>query len=169
VYAEYYWSIGEYDQIAFHLTNNFLMEYNKWREGYRLKVDGNDTSMVKSAELDDSYETFLTYLERVFMFAGTLSLNAESKEINLDEIMLGDIFIKGGSPGHCVLVVDMVENSEGEKAFLLAQGYMPAQEFHVLKNPLHEEDPWFYSSEITYPLKTPQWTFEDGSLKRWFK
>ena len=53
-----------------------------------------------------------------------------------------------------------------EKAFLLAQGYMPAQEFHVLKNPLHEDDPWYYVSELSYPLRTPEYTFNEGSLMR---
>lgn len=169
IYSEYYWSIGEYDKIAFHLTNNFLMEYVKWRDGYRLSVSGNDTSWIESAEYDDTYENFLSYLERVFMYAGTLSLDSEGIDINLDEITPGDIFIEGGSPGHCVLVIDIAENSDGEKAFLLAQGYMPAQEFHVLKNPLHEENPWYYTSEITYPFETPQWTFDESSLERWFK
>ncbi|MGB4659823.1 MAG: DUF4846 domain-containing protein [Mobilitalea sp.] len=169
LYAEYYWSIGEYDKIAFHLTNNFLMEYVKWREGYRLSVSGNDTSWIKTAEYDDTYENLLAYLEIVFIYAGTMSLNSEGADINNEEILPGDMFIEGGSPGHCVLVIDMVENKKGEKAYLLAQGYMPAQEFHVLINPLHEEDPWYYETEITYPLNTPQWTFEENSLKRWLQ
>ncbi len=168
LYAEYYWSVGDYDKIAFHLTNGFLMEYEKWRDGYRLAVRGNSTSWIKSAGYDDTYDNFLSYLKTVYMYAGTLSLDSECKEINLAEIEPGDLFIEGGSPGHCVLVIDIAENSSGEKAFLLAQGYMPAQDIHVLKNPLHEKDPWYYASEITFPLKTPQWTFAEGSLQRWF-
>ena len=54
----------------------------------------------------------------------------------------------------------------GGKAFLLGQGFMPAQQFHILKNPLHEEDPWYYVDEISYPLQTAEFTFEKGSLKR---
>ena len=73
--------------------------------------------------------------------------------------------MQGGSPGHVVMIVDVCVNEEGKKAFLLAQGYMPAQEFHVLKNDLHEEDPWYYEEEITYPLSTPEYTFQEGSLK----
>lgn len=167
MYAEYYRSIGEDDKIAFHLTNGFLLEYVKWRDGYRLAVSGNDTSWRKSAGYDDTYENFQSYLKTVYMYAGTLSLEAECTEINLAELAPGDLFIEGGSPGHCVLVIDLAENSAGEKAFLLAQGYMPAQEFHVLKNPLYEDDPWYYASELTYPLKTPEWTFAEGSLARW--
>lgn len=41
--------------------------------------------------------------------------------------MVGDVFLKGGSPGHVVMVVDLCENEEGQKAFLPGQGYMPAQ------------------------------------------
>lgn len=168
LYAEYYWSIGGQEKIAFHLTNGFLMEYDKWRAGYRLAVRGNNTSWLKKAEYDDTYDNFLSYLKTVYMYAGTLSLDSECTDISLAEIAPGDLFIEGGSPGHCVLVIDTAENSAGEKAFLLAQGYMPAQDIHVLKNPLHEEYPWYYASEMTYPLKTPQWIFAEGSLERWF-
>jgi poly-gamma-glutamate synthesis protein (capsule biosynthesis protein) len=167
IYAEYYWSIGAYDRIAFHLTNGFLMEYTKWRDGNRLVVDGNDTSWSKKAQYDDSYENFRKYLNIIYSYAGTMSLSEECDRISMEEILPGDMFIYGGSPGHCVLVVDVAADASGNKCFLLAQGYMPAQDFHILKNPLHPEDPWYYTTEIKYPLETPQWSFEEGSLVRW--
>jgi poly-gamma-glutamate capsule biosynthesis protein CapA/YwtB (metallophosphatase superfamily) len=167
IYAEYYWSIGAYDKIAFHLTNGFLMEYTKWREGNRLVVNGNDVSWSKTKSYDDSYETFRNYLDKVFTYAGTLSLSEEADPVTLEEMQPGDMFIKGGSPGHCVLVVDAAEDKDGNRCYLLAQGYMPAQDFHILKNPLHPEDPWYYTSEISFPIETPQWTFDENSLVRW--
>ncbi len=167
VYAEYYWSAGEYDKIAFHLTSGFFMEYTKWREGYRIKVEGNHVSWVKKAGYDDSYEKFLDYLNMVFAYAGTLSLASECDPIGLDELLPGDMFLKGGSPGHCVLIADMAMDQEGNKCYLLAQGYMPAQDFHIIKNPLHPEDPWYYASELNYPLSTPDWLFQEGSAARW--
>lgn len=166
VYAEYYWSTGQYDKIAFHFTNGFLAEYTKWREGYRINVNENDVSWSKTATYDDSYECFVQYLKIVFTYAGTLSMETEAKQIDLDEIRTGDVFLYGASPGHVVMVVDVCVNENGQKAFLLGQGYMPAQEFHLLKNNLHEEDPWYYVEEIAYPLKTPEYTFEEGSFKR---
>ncbi|MDD2212202.1 MAG: DUF4846 domain-containing protein [Clostridia bacterium] len=69
MYAEYYWAIGEHEKIGFHLTNGFLMEYLKWRDGYRLAVSGNDTSWRKSAGYDDTYDNFLLYLKTVYMYA----------------------------------------------------------------------------------------------------
>lgn len=166
MYAEYFWASGLQDNIMFHFTNGFEAWYSKWRDGYRISVEGNDVSWIKSADYDDSYETFVTYMRMVFTYAGTLSMESESEPVTPDEAQIGDIFLKGASPGHVVMIVDVCENADGEKAFLLAQGYMPAQEFHVLKNPIHETDPWYYETEIEYPLKTPEYTFEEGSLKR---
>lgn len=168
VYAEYFWSKGAYDKIAFHLTNGFMMDYPTWRDGNRLSVNGNNVSWVKKASYDDSYDTFLLYLKYVMMYAGTLSLDEESTPINMEQIKAGDMFIRGGSPGHCVMAADVAVDKDGNYCYLLAQGYMPAQEFHVLKNPLHEEDPWYYVSELEYPVMTPEYVFQEGSFKRWY-
>ena len=166
MYAEYFWNTKQYERIAFHYTSGFLAEYPKWREGNRIKVDGNTVKWVKSAGYDDSYECFVEYLKNVFSYAGTLSMYCEEAvEIPLGEAKAGDVFLYGGSPGHVVMIVDVCENEDGEKAFLLAQGYMPAQEFHLLINETHLEDPWYYESEISYPFSTPEYTFQEGSLK----
>ncbi len=166
VYAEYYWSKGEYDKIAFHFTDGFLCEYSKWRDGYRVSFE-NGTKWVKSASYDDSYDNFKKYLRIVFSYAGTQSMEKyESEEISLSDFNVGDVILKGGSPGHIVMVVDVCKNKDGKKAFLLAQGYMPAQEFHIVKNPLHEDDPWYYEEEMTFPLKTFEYTFDNEKMLR---
>lgn len=164
VYAEYYWEKGEYDKIRFHFVSGFLAEYEKWREGWRIKVNGNKVSWSKSASFDDSYECFRSFMRIVFCYAGTLSMAAECERISLADAAPGDVFLKGGSPGHVVMIIDACTDEDGRKAFLLAQGYMPAQEFHVLKNTLHDDDPWYYEDEITYPFVTPGYIFEEGSL-----
>lgn len=167
IYGEYLWSVGAYDAISFHLTNGFLMDYPSWRSGKRLSVEGNQVRWEPRAAFDDSRENFVKYLRQVMVYAGTRSLENESGDAELSQILAGDLFIRGGSPGHCVMVVDVAEDQAGNKCFLLAQGYMPAQEFHVLKNPLHKEDPWYYVSEIKDSLVTPEYVFEKDSLKRW--
>ncbi len=166
VYAEYFWSKGEFDKICFHFTDGFAAEYSKWRNGYRIVINGNKASWVKSKSYDESYDCFKKYLRMIFSYAGTLSMESEAEKINLDEIEAGDVFLQGGSPGHVVMICDICENENGEKAFLLAQGYMPAQEFHILKNPKHSDDPWYYTDEVTYPFITPEYSFDGGSLKR---
>ncbi|MCH5333671.1 MAG: DUF4846 domain-containing protein, partial [Agathobacter sp.] len=166
VYAEYYYRTGQPEKIAFHFTNGFLAEYTRWRAGERISVDGSRVRWVPGGAYDDSYENFVKYMRIVFCYAGTLSMTTECEEISLDQADVGDVFLKGGSPGHVVMIVDVCENESGKRAFLLAQGYMPAQEFHVLRNPLHDGDCWYYEEEITYPLRTPEYVFDEHSLCR---
>lgn len=166
VYAEYFWKTGQKERISFRFVDGFQAEYSKWRSGYRIRTGESRSSWVPGGARDDSYENFKKYLRMVFAYAGTLSMEQESKKIKLSEAATGDIFLYAGSPGHVVMVVDVCRSSDGKKAFLLGQGFMPAQEFHLLKNPLHEDDPWYYLEEVSYPLQTPEYSFEKGSLRR---
>ncbi len=166
MYAEYFLSTKQYDRIAFHYSDGFEASYSKWITGYKIKVTNDKAKWVKDATCDDSYESFIEYMRLVFAYAGTYSMMSEADDIDISDIKIGDIFIKGGSPGHVVMVVDTCVDENGKKAFLLAQGFMPAQEFHVLNNPLHFDDPWYYVDEVIYPLDTPEYSFGEGTLKR---
>lgn len=166
VYAEYFWNTKQKERISFRFVDGFQADYDRWRKGDRIHVGETQSSWVSGGTPDDSYEAFMKYLRIVFAYASTLSMEEESKKIELSDIKVGDIFLKAGSPGHVVMVVDMCEGKDGKKAFLLGQGYMPAQEFHLLKNPEHEEDPWYYEEQVSYPFYTPEYSFDKGSLRR---
>jgi len=165
--AEYLYQADRYDQIRFHFTNGFLAEYKKWREGYRIKVSGNNVVWLKRDDESVSYDSFRRYLETVFAYAGTLSLEKETQTVLIKEAQSGDFFITGGSPGHAIIIIDICENmNTGEKKMLLAQSYMPAQEIHVLKNPQNpDNNPW-YNLDFGNVLRTPEWTFEKTDLHR---
>ncbi len=156
-----------YNNIHFNFTNGFECRYDKWAEGYRVAVKGNQTSWIKQKNRDNSYPTFWAYLEQVFTYAGTLSLSKELKSVSISNMQPGDVFIKGGSPGHAVIVVDMATDAKtGKKMFMLAQSYMPAQEIQVLKNPNNSLlSPW-YSLDFGDNLETPEWDFTSKELKR---
>ncbi|MCW5923534.1 MAG: DUF4846 domain-containing protein [Saprospiraceae bacterium] len=164
--AEYLWRKGRYRDIHFNLTNGFRVDYERWRKGERVKVTGNRTSWEQKSAPSDSYETFWQYLELVFTYAGTLSLSKEMQAVDVATMQIGDVFIQGGSPGHAVIVVDMATNEAGQKVFLLAQSYMPAQEIQVLKNSSDGRlSPW-YSADFGEVLETPEWKFRRSDLKR---
>lgn len=114
------------------------------------------------------YAAFKKYMTLVFAYAGTYSLARELEPVAPADLAIGDVFIKGGFPGHAVLVADMVEHpGTRERRFLLLQSYMPAQQIHVLKNPASADGSPWYPAHFSWPLTTPEWTFEAGSLKRW--
>jgi len=120
-----------------------------------------------SAAADSSYENFREYLKTVFIYAGSASLNLEMKPTAIEQVQIGDVFVKSGFPGHAVIVVDLAGNpNSGQKTVLLAQSYMPAQEIHLLKNPRAAEmSPW-YIVNAEDKLYTPEWTFEWSELRR---
>jgi hypothetical protein len=165
--AEYLYKQKQYDRIHFNFTNGFNAQFVKWMQGYRIAVTGNRVNWVKSSTYSDGYSTFRKYLDIVFSYAGTLSLSKEMKSVMIEDMEIGDVFIQGGSPGHCVIVVDMAMHPEtGEKLFMLAQSYMPAQDIHILKNlQAPQISPW-YSTKFGDTLITPEWTFKKTDLKR---
>jgi hypothetical protein len=129
-------------------------------------TDGKRRSFA--ARGGDDYAAFRKYMNLVFAYAGTYSLEHELKSVPVAALQIGDVFVKGGFPGHAVLVADMAENVEtGERRFLLVQSYMPAQEMHVLKNPAAPDGSPWYPALFSGDLVTPEWTFSQGALRRW--
>lgn len=166
--AEYLYQQKRYNEISFNFTNGFSADYQKWLEGYRIKVTGNDVTWIKEASYDDSYSSFRKYMDLVFSYAGTLSLEKQLISVNINDMQIGDVFIQGGSPGHAVIVVDMAYDKEnGEKVFILAQSYMPAQQTQILVNPFDKEiSPWYRLNSSEEKLITPEWQFKITDLKR---
>ena len=164
--ADYLRSSGREDEIVFNFTNGTPASWDKWKNGYRCIISGNNVRWEKSATYSETGKTFNNYLETLFIYAGSLSLEKELIASNTGDIQAGNVFIQGGSPGHAVIVVDVALNDAGEKLFLLAQSYMPAQDIHVLINPNDEDiSPWYRFNKGD-KLITPEWVFESGSLKR---
>ena len=165
--AEYLWRQKQYDKIHFNFTNGFRVDYSEWMKGKRIVVKGNKTYWTQSGTPSNTYQDFWKYMEIIFSYAGTLSLEKELKPVEINNMKIGDIFILGGSPGHAIIVVDMAINPKTkEKIFLLAQSYMPAQEIQILVNPNNNKlSPW-YSVNFGEILNTPEWKFHKTDLKR---
>ncbi len=166
--AEYLWAAGRRSDIHFNFTSGDRADYVRWREGYRPLVTGNAVSWRRTAPHDDSYQGFRGYLNKVFEYAGTASLSAELSPVkDVDQMRIGDVFIRGGFPGHAAIVVNMARNRDGKKqVFLLAQGYTPAQDIHVLRDPMHPGlSPW-YPVDFGEQLITPEYAFRRAELRR---
>lgn len=164
--ADYLRAIGKSSEIHFNFTNGFRCDYSNWLAGHSVLVKGNKVSWGSSSGLRaDNDKNYWNYLEKVFTYAGTLSLSKELKAKEITALEIGDVFIQGGSPGHAVIVVELCVNEKtGEKRFMLAQSYMPAQEIQVLFNPRDYKSVWF-ELPANGILRTPEWTFESSDLK----
>lgn len=165
--AEWLYAQGRHGDIGFNYTGGGRVPFSRFVKGERPNESGKTWSAGKAT--GDDYAAFKRYMQHVFAFAGTYSLERELQAVqHRADMQIGDVFIRGGFPGHAVLVADMVRNvTTGEQRFLLLQSYMPAQDIHVLKN-LQTTDgsPW-YRSDFTGSLITPEWQFATNNLKRW--
>ena len=158
--AEYLFSAGRDRDIAFHFTSGNLVRWTDWMRGTRPHVWlGRYVTFARSAGSDSSYQNFRRYLDTIFRYAGTASLKTELRPVaDPTQVEPGDVFVQGGHPGHAVTVIDVAENAQGERVFLLAQGFMPAQDIHLLRNPQLSGSPW-YSAHAGTLLNTPEWRF----------
>ncbi len=146
--AEWLFAAGRAHEIAFMDT-----------QGHRLAFSSRRTT---------DYASLRKYMDHVFAYAGTYSLERELRPVRVEDIAIGDVFIKGGFPGHAVLVADLVQNeATSERRFLLVQSYMPAQDIHVLKNPVAADGSPWYATDFGDTLVTPEWAFARTSLRRW--
>ncbi|AUP78423.1 DUF4846 domain-containing protein [Flavivirga eckloniae] len=164
VRSEYLWDNNRKDDIGFNFTSGHYCSWKKYAEGYRPKIKGNQVTFLKTASENHSKENFYKYLNLIYMYSGTLSLYNELPKIeNAKALKIGDMLIKGGSPGHIVMICDEVENSKGEKLYLLFQGNTPAQSVHLVKNLEHSNiSPWY---QLKKGVRIPVSNYTFGSSK----
>ena len=145
--AEYLASIGRRNEICF--------------------IDNAGKRYLCPAEAGSA--AFERFLEKVYSYCGTISLSRQLKPVpDFKRIQPGDILIKGGFPGHAVIVMDVAENKSGQKIYMIAQSFMPAQSVHILKNPLRKDISPRYVVDLNSPLiTTPEWSFNNTQLMHW--
>jgi hypothetical protein len=167
--AEYFFSRGNIDSIHFKSTDGTELRFAKWIKGERYRLKGARLVTYSCGLVGGNKRRQLEqFLEVVFSYCGTISLGKATTPVDdLNNLEAGDVFVKAGSPGHAMIVLDVATNHKGEKIFMLAQGFMPAQSIHIVKNPFDETmSPWY---KITDDMKiiTPNWVFYRNQLGRW--
>jgi hypothetical protein len=147
--AEYYFERKEYNKISFTSSQH---HYN---------------FADYASKKNYSHECLMQFMENVFINCGTYTVDEMTNQIALHDIQPGDVFVKAGAPGHAMIVMDVAINLKGDKIYLLAQSYMPAQDMHIVINPNSSLlSPWYKADELN-TIITPGWTFFPTQLKRW--
>ncbi|SDS12371.1 DUF4846 domain-containing protein [Winogradskyella sediminis] len=164
--SEYLWDNNRKNEIGFNFTSGHYCSWTKYAEGYRPKINGNKVTFYKTARANTSKDNFYKYLNLIYMYSGTLSLYNELETVKAKDLKIGDMLIKGGSPGHIVMIADEVINENGEKLFLLFQGNTPAQSVHLVKNlQAPSISPW-YKLEDDVMIQVSNYTFVSSKYVR---
>ena len=174
--AEFFYSRKEYDKIKFKLTCGLEVPFSKWASGYRVRVNGNNATLVKSKDTNDySRENFEEYLKVVMTYAGSASLYRDlllyKSECNCPmKVKLGDLFIIPGYPGHVIIVIDK-KQINGKSYLLFANSWIPAQEIEIVSgyNPNGENIGNYmpYSGKEGECFYVNGYEFETNNLRRW--
>ncbi|MEM9679365.1 MAG: DUF4846 domain-containing protein [Bacteroidota bacterium] len=165
--SEYLWKSNRQYDIGFEFTSGHYCSWSKYAQGYRPKINGNKVTFSKTASANNSKANFYNYLNLIYTYSGTMSLNNELKEIKaIKDLQIGDMLIVGGFPGHVIMIADIIKDSNGERCFLLIQGNTPAQSIHMLKN-LEDSSisPW-YKLQINSEISVPGFTFANSKFVR---
>jgi len=165
--SEYLWNNNRKDEIGFNFTSGDYCSWLNYADGYRPKIIDNKVSFSKTASVNHSKDNFYKYLNLIYIYSGTLSLYNELPKVNFaKDLKIGDMLIKGGTPGHIVMITDEVVNENGEKLFLLFQGNTPAQSVHLVKN-LEDSSitPW-YQLEKDAVIPVSNYTFNSSKFVR---
>lgn len=169
--AEYLRTVQKPAAIDFVTEQGVRLNYREWENGGRVRLSGNRLVAYALPGQDlfcNTRACFDQYLHMVFMYCGTRTLERQLVSKSFTAMAPGDVLIRGGSPGHAMLVVDMAEDVAGRRVYLLAQSYMPAQDIHIVKNPAEGGlSPWYRLSAGDGVIQTPEWTFTINQLRTW--
>ena len=170
LHAEWLWHAGRADEAAYHFTSGHRTAWKDWVAGERFRVSGSSVERLQGTARPDSHAVYRSWLDQVFMYAGTRSLAKDSDSVATDaQLQAGDFFVQGGSPGHAVVILDIAEDAGGRRLALMGQGFMPAEDFHVVGWPgVAVDGAWFPLPETEDGVvRTPSWApFERVEARR---
>jgi len=161
LHAEFLWATGRAHDAAYHFTSGDRSAWTDWAEGESFQVQGSRVRRLQGAPRAPTHDTYRSWLQHLFMYAGTLSLDLDSRPVPTDQpLQAGDFLVDPGSPGHAVVILDVATASDGRRVALVGQGYTPAQEFHVVTERRSGvvDGVWFpLPSAPDGALDTPSW------------
>ncbi len=162
LHAEWLWSKGERN-MSYRAAAGLALPWSRWSRGERIVPSGANIQWVPAGKPVSDHAAFRKYLDAVFAWANTVSLEKQAKPVEPDQIRAGDFFILPGNPGHAVLVLDVAEKGD-QRVALLGQSFMPAQNTQVLRPA--DGGPWF-RLDPSKAVDTPFWKpFPWASLRR---
>lgn len=159
--AEYLFGQERYHEIGFHFTSGHFYSWNDYCNGLYPVPKGNSIKFINGNKKQKNHMSLRKYLDIVYTYASTISLEKELK--SADQFDIGTVVIYPGSPGHCFIITDKGVSKSGAIFYKLAEGYTPAQSIYILKN-FENNSPWHSLSKGI--ITTASYQFKKYSLKK---
>lgn len=169
LHAEFLWAKGRADEAGYRFTSGDLSRWSDWKAGERFVIEGSKVGRRKGAAREDDHRSFRRWLDLIFTYAGTASLARDTPPVAQgEELQAGDFFVDPGFPGHAVMLLDIAVDDSGRRVALVGQGFMPAEEVHVVQSSAALDRVWFPLPEAPGEvLDTPSWeAFQRSAARR---
>ena len=154
-YSEYLIEQGQQDSIQFPLPDGLMLSWKEWQVGWRPFFKGLNFQLKKTAQTDNSQNNFKRYLAEIYSYSGSQTFYHYYPQIPVREIKAGDFLVRRKRKGHAILIMDVVENAQGQKMVMVGQGDTPACQFYILNG--KNGSPWFplnaSSGYLPLPIK----------------
>jgi len=158
LHAEYLWHTGKAGKAAYHFTSGDRSTYADWRRGERFRIKGSKVDRVAGRARGHSRASWMSWLTNIFRYAGTQSLRRDARPIGDRPFEAGDVMVHPGGPGHAVVVLDIATDADGRQFALIGQGFMPAEDLHVVKMAGAVDGLWFpLPADGASAVQTPSW------------
>ncbi len=125
------------------LWGEYLYKSNRLKD-----MDFRSVSGKKLVYTGHTRAQFEKYMNHVFAYSNTYSLENYMDSVSLSDLQIGDVLVYSARPGHkyghAVIVADMAEDNFGNRIYIVVEGNTPARDKHVLRNFInHPLSPWF--------------------------
>ncbi len=151
LYSDYLSAHNNYASIRFPLPDGLMFSLQQWQSGLRPSFSGLHFRLKKEATPSaDTSDAINRFLRTIYYYSNTQTFYHYYKNVELKNLRIGDFIVKKGKNGHAVMIVDLIENNNGHRRALFAQGDTPACALHILS--YRDKQPW---APIEHSQKAP--------------
>lgn len=129
--------------------------YDKTSRKLSVKCGGKERATTTPTEQSTALQK---YVRSVMTWTNSATLNRHLTKVKREALAPGHLILQPnptGGIGHASIVVDAAVGPDGERRFLIAMGFLPAQDFFILipKQTPREMGPWCTLDEFEEHLK----------------
>ncbi|MEE2757279.1 MAG: DUF4846 domain-containing protein [Myxococcota bacterium] len=158
LHGEYLWHKNKAHKARYHFTDGQPTSWRGWVRGERFRAVGHRLKKYRGRSRANHYKNYRRWLTYIFIYAGTRSMKYDSSPVEAGDLKPGDFFVRPGGPGHAVFLLDTAVNESGQTIGLIGQGFMPAEDFHILYGQNTVDSVWFpLPQTVEEEMPTPSW------------
>lgn len=149
------------------LRLEYFFQNEKYKDLDKMaNIDTKPTAYTQYVNGDFSKTAFENYLIYYLENTTANTIKQLLKPIQFENIEIGDVFYQNGNiKNHAVMIMDIANDQNQNKLFILAQGYYPSQDIQILSNPNNDNiSPWYEAKSGI--LLTPEWRFSSSDIMR---